>query len=512
MRYFASFFCFLLVLAMPHAGIAQEWVVRYDGPGHGVDWSMAIAVDDSSNVYVTGGSRGIGTDDDYATIKYNDAGVEQWVERYNGPGNAVDYANAIVVDYAGHVYVTGYSAGSGTAYDYATVKYNSSGTEQWVARYNGPGNNWDWAYAIIADNEGNVYVTGHSEGSGTFQDYATVKYDSAGTVGWIARYNGPGDSIDCATAIGIDDAGNIYVTGYSEGSGTGQDYATVKYDASGVEQWVVRYDGPASDMDRAAALALDNAGNIYVTGRSTGSGTSNDYATVKYNSAGVEQWVRRYNAPGNNSDRATAITVDTAGNAYVTGGSVSTTTDNDYATVMYNSSGVEQWIARYDGPNNNFDWPYAIALDDFGNSYVTGGSYGVSTYEDYATVKYDPSGIEQWVERYNGPANHWDVARAMYVDDAGNVYVTGYSGGSGTGDDYATLKYASTGVEEQLVIKFTGKPVDATIVNGPIVLPDDTNCKLRDIAGRVVVPEMVRQGVYFLEMDGKIVQKLIKID
>jgi len=188
MKCFVKLFYVVFFLMLPEAGITQEWVARYDGPSNGVDWSMAVAVDDSGNVYVTGGSRGIGTDDDYATIKYNDSGIEQWVERYNGPGSAVDYANAIVVDYAGNVYVTGYSAGSGTAYDYATVKYDPCGTEQWVERYNGPGNNWDWAYAIAADSEGNVYVTGHSEGSGTFQDYATLKYDSAGTVGWIARY------------------------------------------------------------------------------------------------------------------------------------------------------------------------------------------------------------------------------------------------------------------------------------------------------------------------------------
>src|SRR2546430_1692201 len=65
-------------------------------------------------------------------------GQEQWVARYNGPGNSVDEANSIAIDSAGNVYVTGKSFGSGTDYDYATVKYDSFGQEQWVARYNGP--------------------------------------------------------------------------------------------------------------------------------------------------------------------------------------------------------------------------------------------------------------------------------------------------------------------------------------------------------------------------------------
>jgi len=102
--------------------------------------------------------------------------AQGWVARYNGPGNGWDAARAIALDNSGNIYVTGESWGSGTEYDYATVKYDSSGVEQWVARYNGPGNWWDNAYAIDLDNLGNVYVTGRSMGSGTYYDYATIKY------------------------------------------------------------------------------------------------------------------------------------------------------------------------------------------------------------------------------------------------------------------------------------------------------------------------------------------------
>jgi hypothetical protein len=59
--------------------------------------------------------------------------------------------------------------------------------------------------------------------------------------------------------------------------------------------------------------------------------------------------------------------------------------------------------------------------------FVTGASYDSGTYYDYATLKYNSAGVQQWVARYNGPANFWDYARALAIDAAGNIYVTGYS-------------------------------------------------------------------------------------
>ena len=166
--------------------VYATWVARYNGPWNFMDEARAIAVDDAGNVYVTGGSDGVGIGLDYATIKYNSAGQQQWVARYNGPVNGVDEADAIAVDSSGNVYVTGRSPGAGTADDYATIKYNSSGQEQWVARYNGPGNYTDQAYAIAVDSFGNVYVTGTSDsgGQGTNYDYLTIKYNSNGQEQW----------------------------------------------------------------------------------------------------------------------------------------------------------------------------------------------------------------------------------------------------------------------------------------------------------------------------------------
>lgn len=152
----------------------------------------------------------------------------------------------------------------------------------WVRRYNGPGHGSDGAGPIAVDHSGNVYVTGHSVGSETGADYATIKYYPNGDTAWVRRYNGPGDEDDFACAITVDDSGNVYVTGRSDGIETETDYATIKYYPNGDTAWVMRYNGSADSTDRAQAIAIDDSGNVYVTSRSFGSGTYYDYATIKY--------------------------------------------------------------------------------------------------------------------------------------------------------------------------------------------------------------------------------------
>ncbi len=454
----------------------ERWVVRYDGQGKPNGIVNAIVIDGSGNVYVTGVSEGSGTGDDYATIKYNSSGVEQWVAKYNGPGNYDDGAYAIAIDGLGNVYVTGFSYGSGTSYDYATIKYNSSGAEEWVARYDGSRNDNDQGYAIVVDSLGNVYVTGRSKGSEYYYDYATIKYNSSGAEEWVARYDGSRNDNDQGYAIVVDSLGNVYVTGRSKGSEYYYDYATIKYNSSGAEKWVARYNGPGNKNDEAYALVVDSLGNVYVTGFSYGSGTYHDYATIKYDSSGVEQWVARYNGPGNSDDEAYALVVDGSGDVYVTGGSFDSTSSY-YATIKYNPSGIEQWVARYNGPGDyTYDYARAISIDGSGNVYVTGRSGASGTYSDYATIKYDSSGVEQWVARYNGPGNHNDKAYALVVDGSGNIYVTGYSKCLGTRYDYATIKYSIDG-KEQWIVRY----------NGPGNLDDYGTAIAIDTAGNVYV-------------------------
>ncbi|MGH2575544.1 MAG: SBBP repeat-containing protein, partial [Ignavibacteria bacterium] len=245
--------------------------------------------------------------------------IQEWVVRYNGPGNSYDAGRSIAIDALGNLYVTGASLGSGTNFDYTTIKYSSSGGQQWMIRYNSPGNGDDVAYSLAVDASDNVYVTGYSWVSGS-NDYVTVKYSSSGVEQWVQRYRLGGE--DRANAIAVDASGNVYVTGWSFGGVTDFDYATIKYSVSGDSLWVRRYNGPGNGNDKAYSLVVDSLGNVYVTGHSWGSGTGYDYATIKYNTSGDSLWVRRYNGPGGGgNDYATSLAIDLGGNIYVTGSS-----------------------------------------------------------------------------------------------------------------------------------------------------------------------------------------------
>jgi hypothetical protein len=420
--------------------VREAWVTSYTGIFD--DEPTGIAVDGSLNVYVTGYSS-IPDYSAYVTIKYNPFGQEEWTASYADP-NSINGAAAIAVDKSGNVYVTGTSGSFPSGgFDYATIKYNSAGQQQWVARYNGPGNGSDGATAIGVDGSGNVYVTGNSVGSDGHADYATIKYNNAGQQQWVARYSGQDNGEDYALAIAVDSSGNAYVTGSSFISNAGYDYATIKYDSSGQEQWVARYDGPGNAEDNAVAIVVDQSGNVYITGSSTGSGTGADYATIKYDSAGQQQWVAHYNGPGNLGDSATGIGIDGSGNVYVTGTSVGSDGVPNYATIKYNSVGQQQWVARYTGPDNLGDIATAIAVSSSGSVYVTGQSGALDTGSDYATIKYDSSGQEQWVTRYNGPDNLDDYPTDIAVDRLGNAYVTGATRKDPIqyNWDFATIKY-----------------------------------------------------------------------
>jgi hypothetical protein len=369
---------------------AQLWATRYNGPGSGYDFVSTVAVSpDGGMVFVTGSSTGLSPGLDYATVGYNAAtGAQVWASRYNGPANGYDAANKLVVSPDGHtVFVTG-SSRAGTADDYTTIAYDAgTGAQLWVSRYNGAASRGDVAYSLAVSPSGEtVYVTGASEGARSRDDYATVAYDaSTGARRWVSRYNGRANARDIATSVAVDPSGStVYVTGLSRGASSGNDYATVAYNAAtGARRWASRYNGTGNGSDIANSLAVDPAGHtVFVTGESTGAAGNTDYATAAYNAqTGAPRWVKRYQGPANSGDSGEKVTVGRGGRtAYVTGFS-----GGGDATIAYGAAtGARRWIRHFPGA------AASLAVGPTGDVvYVTGGvPVGNGSHSYFGTIAY----------------------------------------------------------------------------------------------------------------------------
>ncbi|MBI5476310.1 MAG: SBBP repeat-containing protein [Ignavibacteriales bacterium] len=475
------------------------WTKQYDGPAALNDKPSGIAVGKAGDVYVTGLSYGASTMSDIVTIKYNSEGEEQWIVRYNGSLNNRDSAAAIVLDSAGNVYVGGTTVRYGSSYDFIVIKYSNQGVEQWRTFYNGTGGGADFLKDMVTDAKNFIYVTGRSNGKGTFGDYATLKINYDGIIQWVARFDGPGNYIDDPSSIGVDKYGNVIVTGLCYSFSSGSNLVTVKYNASGGQMWSQVEFGNWRGSNKAASLAIDSDGNSYVTGTYSTSTTGLDIVTKRYSPTAYKDWEVSYNSYFNLDDEAKCNLLDEKhGYFYVGGSSVSSNLTTDIVILKNTLGGASDqlWPRRENGPGISYDDVGLLRISSEENiiyagkslsnaqnedllifSYTpdgkliwnvleknsTGGDINISdmvldktgkidlsatNYDnnscDIGIYRYDLNGDHVWQQRYDGVTNSYDFSSSIAVDDSSNVISVGYSAGL-TSYDYVINKYDSTG-------------------------------------------------------------------
>ncbi len=427
-RIISILFCWAWLVAVGHAQIEEAWRKRLNGAGNGVDDAKGLVVDGSGNVYVAGAVVNANGVTIAAITKYNANGDFVW-----SVGDSAGTPERLAREASGNLYLAGTTGGTGTQRDFFIAKFDPAGAMQWYYRHNASPNGEETVTDFALDASGNTYVTGGSSGN-----YLTVKCNASGQLQWQAHYNGPANGYDNPTGIALDNGGNVYVTGRSVQTGFFSDYLTVKYNSAGVEQWSKSFDGAIAREDRAAEVATDNAGNIYVTGWAYHPHSS--ITTVKYNTEGVQQWATT-SASNYYVQGAKAVKLDNAGNVYALGYFQNSSEMYRYLIIKYDNAGVQQWDAVHISGDAN---PTDMVIDGSGNVYVTGYSGQPLSFPidvkqikyDYNTVKFNSAGVREWFVTLTEDADSRDFARAMTIDDAGNVYVTGRSI-----DDIVTVKY-----------------------------------------------------------------------
>ncbi len=453
-----NMFIVMILFLLPFILFAQteNWVYRYNGSANDEDVAYSVVCGSDGNIYVAGKSLSMITGMDFTVISFKTTGDTNWIYKYDGPTESEDIAYSIVYGLDGNIYVAGEGSGMGTGHDFMVISLTTAGDTNWTYRYNGSANGYDFANSIVYGLDGNIYAAGHSVGEGTFYDFTVISIDTTGAENWVYTYNGTENFYDVAHAIvyGLD--GNIYAAGSCEETLTPQDFIVISLTTEGDTNWTYRYNGPGTAGNLAFSIVYGSDDNIYAAGFSAAIDTSVDFTVISIDTTGTENWVYTYNGPGNEEDFAYSIVYGSDGNIYAAGRSVGMGTSNDFMVISLTTAGDTNWTYRYNGSANHWDIAKSIVYGSDGNLYVAGYASNLVTSKDFTVISLDTTGAENWVYGYSAASSfYWDEAHSIAYGLDGNIYAAGYSiYSTGAGIwDFTVISLGSVGVEEETALR-----------------------------------------------------------
>ena len=261
------------------------------------------------------------------------------------------------------------------------AKYDALGTLQWTKQLGTSSD--DYSYSVAVDGPGNAFISGFTRGSlggrhvgGYFiPDAFLAKYDASGTLQWTDQLATSG--YDTSYSVAVDGAGNAFISWISDFH---YNAFLAKYDASGKRLWTKKLGTAGTDV--VWSVAVDNSGNAFISGytdRSLGGDNagSNDAFLAKYDTSGTLQWTKQLGT--SNADESYSVAVDDAGNAFISGyteGSLGGPNVGraDAFLAKYDTSGVPQWTRQLGTSGDDESW--SVAVDGSGNAFISGKTTG----------------------------------------------------------------------------------------------------------------------------------------
>ncbi len=369
------------------------------------------------------------------------------------------FTNDVAVDAGGNSYLAGYvqDPDNYLLTHYFLLKNNSGGALQWIS-YFPVADSFDVGTAVVADNNGNVYVTGQRYDTACNictvtipHSYAfTIKYNAAGSVVWLNRYDGPVATNQKPAEIAIDAKSFAYTTGietkYNSSTGRSDQWMiTQKINATGQTVWVKKItDG------QGKAVTVDNAGAVIATGAYTPDGVYqlNNLITVKYKPNGDTAWYRKF-AELNKNGIGYSVRTDGGNNVYVNGQTDTITYYNNprIITLKYNTAGTMLWAQKESDHTYSTPGYYGgYTTDKNGNSYIAGYKTLSDVNDDWLVVKRNAAGKLLWNQQYDDSLHASDKpSGGIVVDAAGNVTASGYATFQ-RNTPFATIQYTPAGV------------------------------------------------------------------
>ena len=423
------------------------WESFFNGSLTGKDVSNSVVTDSAANVFVTGSSFQTFSGGNFTTVKYNSSGVQQWADHYsNTQASYKNYGLKLVIDKWQNIYAVGTTAIHDG--DLAVCKYNSNG-RIWAKNYEPYGFSTydDYGVDMDVDTAGNFYANAKvASPNGNSDDMYIMKCDSAGTRILDENFTSA-SADDFPTAISVAPNGTMFALCNSFnffGTAT-NDIFTINYLSNFNHNWESKYNGFGNATDYGTYLKADNSNNTFVCG-TTDAGPNNDMVVYKQNQYGTRLWVTTYNGTANLNDTAISTMWLPNGFVVVTGKCKETlnSSTKDAFVTMIIDSGTTIWTKMFFGKDSLGAIPTHMNTDGQGNIYICGYENLIDGTKNGCIIKYDSNGNQLWNISYDAGINLDDKFNSITLDNNNDILVTGQTFTTATNANYVTVKYANT--------------------------------------------------------------------